>query len=353
MRESVGMEKRRGSTFRLLRWASLLVVTVMLAGASVGCGGSDGGDDQSGSSDTGAAAQEGGTIAISFPNATKQASVSRELVFAKAKAKELGYELIVDDPLDDLNKQVSTIKTWIEQDVDAIVGVALDPKVLSSVAKDAQAKGIKWITYGVPLDEQDAVIDFQLKLGGETLGKLAGEWIAENKDALGGKAKVALLTFEEGAWARDRKAGMLEGLEAAAPGAFEVVAEQDALSETEGLDVISTILQAHPDVNVVLGVAESGSVGAYRAFVNGGHEPGDPKVFIGGIDGTAESLELLAKGDTMYRGSASISLKAVGEAFVTVPDKLLNGESGNYLVEYVPLTAGDPAAGDLLEEWGK
>jgi ribose transport system substrate-binding protein len=333
-------------------WAAFAVAVGAFGLAVTACGG----DDEDGSGTPTAAEgerPEGGTIAISFPNATRQAAVSRELVFARAKAKELGYELILDDPVNDLNKQVSTIKTWIQQDVDAIVAVALDPKVLTTVAKDAQDAGIRWITYGVPLESQDAVIDFQLKLGGEKLGELAGDWISENRDTLGGRAKVALLTFEEGAWARERKAGILDGLTSKAGDSFQVVAQQDALSETEGLEAVSTMLQAHPDLNIVLAVAESASVGGYRAFINKGHKKDDPKVFVGGIDGTAESLDLLARGDTMYRGSAAISLKEVGEAFVEVPDGLLRGSGGDYKVEYFPLTPGDPKASEFLKEWGR
>jgi ribose transport system substrate-binding protein len=345
---------RRGCWRRVVAsgWVAFAVAVGVFGSAVTACGGDD---DESAGATTAAEGQgrEGGTVAISFPNATRQAAVSRELVFARAKAKELGYKLIVDDPVNDLNKQVSTIKTWIQQDVDAIVAVALDPKVLTTVAKDAQDAGIKWITYGVPLEKQDAVIDFQLKLGGRKLGELAGEWISENQDRLGGKAKVALLTFEEGAWARERKQGILEGLRSKAADSFQVVAQQDALSETEGLQTVSTMLQAHPDLNVVLAVAESAGVGAYRAFLNNGRKKNDPKAFIGGIDGTAESLELLASGDSMYRGSAAISLKEVGEAFVEVPDGLLQGDGGDYKVEYFPLTPGDEKAKEFLKEWGR
>src|SRR6185312_12725809 len=130
---------------------------------------------------------------------TKEGAVQFEMNFAKAKAKELGYKFILDDPQGDLNRQVSTIKTWIDQKVDAIVTVALDPNVFESIAQQARDKGIKWITYGSALKSQDGQIDLQQRLSGDTIGKLAGDWITKN---LGGDAKVALLTYEKGDWAR-------------------------------------------------------------------------------------------------------------------------------------------------------
>src|SRR5690242_4596737 len=85
--------------------ASLAVCAAMVVAA---CGGSDS-DSSSGSGDSGRQK----TIAVSFPNSTKEGAVQFEMNFAKAKAKELGYKFILDDPQGDLNRQVSTIKTWI------------------------------------------------------------------------------------------------------------------------------------------------------------------------------------------------------------------------------------------------
>jgi ribose transport system substrate-binding protein len=319
--------------------ASLLVSAAMVVAA---CGGSDS-DSSSGGGDGGRQK----TIAVSFPNSTKEGAVQFEMNFAKAKAKELGYKFILDDPQGDLNRQVSTIKTWIDQKVDAIVTVALDPNVFESIAQQARDKGIKWITYGSALKSQDGQIDLQQRLSGDTIGKLAGEWITKN---LGGDAKVALLTYEKGDWARQRREGIQAGLKAAAPNA-KIVAKQDALSETEGLNVTNTLLQAHPDLNVVLAIEETASEGAYEAFVRKGHAKDDPKVFLAGIDGTIKALKLLDAGNTMYRGSAALSLKDIGEGIVTESDRLIRGGTGVFKVPITPLTPGSDKIETHLAEW--
>lgn len=309
---------------------------------AAGCGG----DDEQTASGSGGGEKK--TIAVSFPNSSKEGAVQFEMNFARAKAKELGYDFILDDPQGDLNRQVSTIKTWITQGVDAIVTVALDPNVFEGVAREAREKGIKWITYGSALKNQDGQIDLQQHLGGETIGKMAGEWLTRRHD---GEGKVALLTYEKGEWARQRREGIEAGLKATAPQA-KIVARQDALSETEGLNVTNTLLQAHPDLNAVLAIEETATEGAYEAFIRKGRPKDDPEVFLAGIDGTLKALQLLEQGDTMYRGSAALSLKAIGVGIVTEADRLIKGGSGVYKVPITPLEPGDPEIDKFLKEWG-
>ena len=57
-------------------------------------------------------ATDKGTIAIMFPNAS-QPIVVRVLDVAKQEAKRRGYEFLINDPGNDLNKQVGVIETWI------------------------------------------------------------------------------------------------------------------------------------------------------------------------------------------------------------------------------------------------
>ena len=116
----------------------------------------------------------------------------------------------------------------------------------------------------------------------------------------------------------------------------------------------NTLLQAHPDLNVVLAIEETATEGAYEAFIRKGHAKGSPKVFLAGIDGTLKALELLKQGDTMYRGSAALSLKGIGEGIVTTASNLIEGQGENvYKVTYTPLTPGSPDVDQHLAEWGR
>ena len=131
----------------------------------------------------------------------------------------------------------------------------------------------------------------------------------------------------------------------------EIVAKQDAIATTDGLSKTLTILQAHPDLNMVLGIEESASEGAYQAFLNRGHKKNDANVFVGGINGTQKALTLVRDG-TMYRATAAFDQQLLGEAFVTLPEKLIGGEEGDLMTPVKLVEQGDPAIDDLLAAYG-
>lgn len=346
--EAVGTPRRRGwrapSRHQTGRKMLAAMAMASLALAATACG-SDSGDASGGAGGSGGDKK---TIGITIPNISLQPALQLEVKAAQEVAKAKGYELRIFDPGNDMNKQVDTLRTWIQQDVDAIVNGASQPSVFEGVAKQAMDKGIKWVSYAQELENQDAMIGLQQEPSGKILGELAADWINETLD---GKAKVAVLSFRSGQWSRAREKGIVSGLKAKAPGA-EIVATQDALSQSEGLKATSTILRAHPDLNVLLAIVDPAAEGAYKAFQNAGHKPGDPKVFIGGIDGSLQALKLLKQGDTMYRGTAALNLEELGRALVEVPDGLLNGEGGDEVVPLEPLTPGDPKIDEYLAVWG-
>ena len=228
------------------------------------------------------------------------------------------------------------------------VRFASDP-VFEDLAKQARAAGIKWITYGSKLQNEDAQVGFRQYEDGVPLGQAAGKWINEQ---LGGKAKVAILGYEQGDWGRRRGQGIVDGLKQTAPGA-EIVAKQDAISPTEGLNTTRTLLQAHPDLNVILGVEDPATEGAYQAWTGSGKKKDDPKMFIGGMDGTPTALKLLSEGDTVYRASMAIPLIKLGDGIASTSQTLVCGQPASDLI--IPLdlvTPGSPLASQYLKDQG-
>lgn len=287
------------------------------------------------------------TIAISFPNSSTIGAVTISLDRAKEYGAEKGFTVVVDDPGADMNRQINTLKTWIQQGVPVIVAVVPQPAVFESIAKEARAAGIKWITYGETLENQDATVGYAQYDDGFRLGEYAGKWITET---LGGEANVAVLGYEVASWGQLRGNGIKEGLESTAPNAT-IVAEQDAINPSDGLSVTRTLLQANPDINVILGIEDPATEGSYRAWVAAGKDPKDPKAFIGGMDGTPPALELLKEGDNVYRASMAIPLLEVGEAIVDTAERLLAGEeTGNVIVPLELVTSGSPSAQKYLDQ---
>ena len=282
-------------------------------------------------------AQSKGTIAMMFPNAN-QPIVVRVLDVAKKRAAQRGYKFLVSDPGNDLNKQTGVINTWIQQDVDAIESVAPEPQVFERLASQARKEGIVWVTYAASLKNEDATVTWPHHRGGFLLGQEAGRWISRNAARLGGKAKVAVLTFEVGQWARDRRKGLEAGLKSTAAGKYQIVSKQDSLTAPETQQIVSTVLQAHSDLNVVLCIIDTPCEGAFQALRNDGHAANDPELFVGGLDGTPRAFELILS-KSFYRASASLSLSRIGRAVVDAPANILEtGRKRDVIVPYELLT---------------
>ena len=329
--------RRRSSRRRRTAAGAIAAAAVVLAGCST----------DAGTASTVPGGAQSHTIAISFPNASAAPVVQNLFRIAQAEAKAKGYKLVIDDPGADAGKQVSTIQTWIQQGVGAIVASTLDPMVVDSVAKQAQAAGIKWVTFATTIPHQDATLGFPHEEAGLKLGTAAGTWITAR---LGGSAKVGLLAYSPAQYARERAKGILAGLKQTAPQA-QVVATQDAVSSTDGLAKVSAMLQAHPDLDVVLAVEDSAGQGAYQAFLDSGHSSTDPKVFIGGINGAQDQLKLVQQG-TIYRATAAFNQRLLGQGFVTLPDNLLHGKKGDLYTPVELVEHGSPSLPQFLSFYG-
>ncbi|MFD9636855.1 substrate-binding domain-containing protein, partial [Streptomyces violascens] len=127
-------------------------------------------------------------------------------------------------------------------------------------------------------------------------GKLAARTLAEK---LGGKGKIAILQGTAGTSAsRERGAGFAEGLKAY-PG-IEVAARQPAdFDRTKGLDVMTNLLQSHPDITGVFAENDEMALGAVKAL---GSKAGS-SVAVVGFDGTLDGIKAVEAG-TLYASVA-------------------------------------------------
>jgi len=204
--------------------------------------------------------------------------------------------------------------------------------------------GIGWITYGLSLEHENGYVGFDHVVMPQQLVEIAADWIAEKP---GFEPKIAILTWSQIEWARQREAGFDAALEKLLPGA-EVVARQDALSQSDGLTAMSTVLQAHPEVNIVLAIEETASEGAYQALLNAGRTADDPDLFVGGIDGSVTAFQLIQDG-TFYRGSSAMDLMGLAQAMVDAAIKVDGGEDVDIPVPSTKVTFGDPRIPDLIK----
>jgi ribose transport system substrate-binding protein len=223
-----------------------------------------------------------------------------------------------------------------------MVILPLEPAALEELAKTAREAGIKFLTYAIEMENQDGSVGFNSPQGGRILGEAAGNWINET---LGGEAKVGILTYTPLEVANQRTDNYEAAILELAPNA-QIVGKQDASTVEEGLAVTGTYLQANPDLNVLLGINDDSAVGAYQAFINAGHAPDDPNVFIGGTDGTEDAFRLIKEGG-MYRASAALDLRGLAAQSIDAAIAAVEeGKGGTTTIDFTLVTADDPAVLD-------
>ncbi|MFF8864493.1 substrate-binding domain-containing protein [Streptomyces sp. NPDC015139] len=213
---------------------------------------------------------------------------------AQAEAKKLGVDLTVTDAQNDASQQANQLQNFTTAGQGAIIVNPVDSDAASNSVKAADKARIPVIAVdrGVNKASVDALVASDNVAGGE----LAAKTLAEK---LGGKGRIVVLQGQAGtSAARERAAGFAQGLKAY-PG-IQVVAQQPAdFDRTKGLDVMSNLLQAHPDVQGVIAANDEMALGAIKAL---GSKAGR-SVQVVGFDGTPDGLKAVQDG-TLYASVA-------------------------------------------------
>lgn len=213
---------------------------------------------------------------------------------AQAEAEKLGVDLTVTDAQNDASQQANQLQNFTSSSLGAIIVNPVDSDAASNSVKAADKAKIPVIAVdrGVNKASVDALVASDNVAGGELAAKSIGE-------KLGGKGKIVILQGQAGtSAARERAEGFAQGLKAY-PG-IQVVAQQPAdFDRTKGLDVMSNLLQAHPDVQGVIAANDEMALGAIKAL---GSKAGT-SVSVVGFDGTPDGLNAVKDG-TLYASVA-------------------------------------------------
>jgi ribose transport system permease protein len=234
---------------------------------------------------------------------------------AQAEAEKRGVDLTVTDAQNDASQQANQLQNFTSAGLDAIIVNPVDSDAAGNAVNAAGKARIPVIAVdrGVNKAPVDTLVASDNVAGGE----LAAKTIA---DKLGGKGKIVILQGQAGtSAARERAQGFANGLKAH-PG-IRVVAQQPAdFDRTKGLDVMSNLLQAHPDVRGVIAANDEMALGAIKAL---GSRAGT-SVSVVGFDGTPDGLKAV-EGGTLY-ASVAQQPSQLGRIAVDNALKALRGE---------------------------
>lgn len=189
----------------------------------------------------------------------------------KGVGGSMGYDVVILDPKFDATTQVTQLNQLITTGrIKAAWIIAVNQGAIKDVIATAQQKQAVLVVNGEPKDYSIegmtpgvtfAKIDYAA-FGGQA-GELAAKCATDN---LGGKGKALTIQFKEGtAGKEDIEKNMHEQLAKGAPG-VEIVQSIITSERAETLQKVSQVLQAHPDINVVVTAHDEGGLGALGAF---------------------------------------------------------------------------------------
>ncbi|MET9344028.1 substrate-binding domain-containing protein [Nonomuraea sp. NPDC003804] len=235
---------------------------------------------------------------------------------AEEEAKKLGVALTVTDAQNDASQQVNQVQNFTSQNMKAIVINPVDSDAAAPAVKAADRVSVPVIAAdrGVNGAEVAQTVASDNVAG----GKLAAQELAKQ---MGEKGKVVVLQGVPGTSAsRDRGQGFTEGIKAYPN--IQVVAQQPAdFDRTKGLDVMTNLLQSHPDITGVFAENDEMALGAIKAL---GAKAG-AEVKVVGFDGTPDGLKAIQAGT--LAASIAQQPKLLGQQAVGNAVKAAKGES--------------------------
>ncbi len=260
---------------------------------------------------------------IGFSQPDTSASIWQPLmVGAREAAAKRGYELLESHANSQLDAQLSEIETWIAEGVAGIIVLPLDNRSLQPLIVKAHQSGIRFLDYSDnALPNVDGWVIFNNLQGARLVGTYAGQWVNET---LGGKAEVALLTHEIQLTGHQRIQGAVAALQKIAPGT-KVVAQHEGVLSPETLPAAQAMLEAHPNINIFICIADEGCDGCLHAFLQ--THPSElrkKEMFICGFDGSAPVIQAILAGSPI-RATGALDAVAIGAASVNATINAVQG----------------------------
>ena len=259
---------------------------------------------------------------------------------AVAKAEELGYKTLSLVHDDDANKQDQLFDTAIASGALAIIldNAGAD----ASVAAVQKAKDAGIPTFLVDREiSKDGVAAAQIVSNNYQGATLLAEYFAQ---LMGDEGKFVELTGKDSDTnAHVRSQGYHDVLDEI--GGLEMVAQQTAnWSQTEGFDVMETILQANPDIKGVICGNDTMALGAQAALTAAGRSD----VIVVGFDGSDDAIASIVAGElkaTALQPVADMAIQAAiqADAFIKNGSSSLPEKQSIDMVLLTPENAGNYA----------
>jgi ABC-type sugar transport system substrate-binding protein len=256
----------------------------------------------------------------------------------REEADKRGIQVLESQAEGKADKQLAELRTWISSGVQGISILDIAGEGLAPVIKQAHAKGVKILGYGGPIEGQDGSETFDNEQGAELVAEEAMKYIQANL-ADADTIEVGLLTLDVLPLGKVRVHNALDAIKAK-ESRIKVVASAEGTNIAEPAQKATrSMIQAHPDIKMMICISDDGQLGAFQALKNVGKEK---DVWLAGYDGSRIVMQMLLDRE-MVGCTASIPLRDIGRACVSIPANVIEGKTPtDYAAPYKLVTNDTP-----------
>ncbi len=259
-------------------------------------------------------------------------------------AKDLDARLLEANSYNRPDREIELVNTYISRGVDGIAITPLSATASVTALKRAHDRGIRVVNYNSPLnaDFQAAYVNSSQTDLGAGSGRAARDYILE---MLPGRPKVriAILGFKAllPEISDERVNGFLDQIKDLPQ--VEVVAQQDAWLTEDAIRRAGDIITANPDIDIIFGANDGGTVGAVMAVRNANRAG---RIAVFGIDSSEQIADFLLAPDGILQAVTGQQPYQIGYLSVELLIKAIRGESvpGTVIVPGLTLQRSDPEA---------
>jgi ABC-type sugar transport system substrate-binding protein len=214
---------------------------------------------------------------------------------AKARAIELGYDATIFDSQNDTAKEAANFENIIASGYKAILFNPTDANGSVANVEKAKAAGIPVFCIDREINSTNAATSQMLSDSYSGCVKL-GQYFVKTVGETGEYAELLGIVGDNNTWNRSKG---FHSVVDRYPG-LKMVAQQSAdFDRAKGLEVMESILQAHPDIKAVFCGNDAMAMGAYQALVSAGKTDA-VKVF--GFDGADDVVKSITEGKIVATG---------------------------------------------------
>jgi ribose transport system substrate-binding protein len=210
---------------------------------------------------------------------------------AQEAANEFGAELQIVDANNDPARQVQAIETFVTQQVDAIIVVAIDVEGIVPAVSTARDAGIPVVAIDAKVDVPPA--NAFIGVDNYGAGVEAGEYTASYiNEEFGGNAQVGVVGALNSFIQNQRRDGFIEAVGEAE--GIEIVGTVDGQNVQEvALTAAENLVTANPNMNIIYATGEPALIGVIAAIEAQG---ASDRIKVIGWDLTAQAVRGIDQG---------------------------------------------------------